>query len=177
VDAIGTAWTPFLKGSFDYTAAGQLLAEIDQFCNEASNLSNDTYHDPRVLDEARWRTAIGDKEHTEGGVSVPQRATQSSREGHKEMLRRIELLKTAPNVPPDQRRAFLKSFSSYSIKETSYMSRMIVMHNRLPCRSKQGYVGLGPANMLPNDIICILMGAQVPYVLRPVESHRYRLVG
>jgi hypothetical protein len=51
------------------------------------------------------------------------------------------------------------------------------MHNKRPYRSKQGYVGLGPADMLLNDILCIFMGAQVPYLLRPVESRLYQLVG
>jgi hypothetical protein len=122
VDAIGTAWMPLLEDSFNFAAVGQLLTEIDQFCNEALNLSNGTYQDPRVLDEARWRTAIGDKESTEGDVSMPQRATQSSFEGNKEMRRRIELIEAAPNIPPDQRRAFMNNFDKWSVKESSYMN-------------------------------------------------------
>jgi hypothetical protein len=51
------------------------------------------------------------------------------------------------------------------------------MFNRRPLRTKNGYVGLGPVSMLPNNVVCIVQGAQVPYVLRPCGASRYQLVG
>lgn len=42
--------------------------------------------------------------------------------------------------------------------------------------SKEGYFGVGPAVMQPGDIVCILFGAQVPFILRRKDS-RYQLVG
>ena len=42
--------------------------------------------------------------------------------------------------------------------------------------SKKGYFGLGPAVMRPGDIVCVLFGAQVPFILRRKDS-RYQLVG
>jgi len=42
--------------------------------------------------------------------------------------------------------------------------------------SKKGYFGLGPAVMQPGDIVCVLFGAQVPFILRRKDS-RYQLVG
>ena len=51
------------------------------------------------------------------------------------------------------------------------------MQNRRPFMSKQGYVGLGPASMRQRDVICVLFGAQVPYVLRDIEDGEYNFVG
>ncbi|OCK99030.1 HET-domain-containing protein, partial [Cenococcum geophilum 1.58] len=42
--------------------------------------------------------------------------------------------------------------------------------------SKNGYFGLGPSVMQPGDIVCVLFGAQVPFILRRKDS-RYQLVG
>ena len=42
--------------------------------------------------------------------------------------------------------------------------------------SKKGYFGVGPAVMQPGDIVCVLFGAQVPFILRRKDS-RYQLVG
>ena len=42
--------------------------------------------------------------------------------------------------------------------------------------SKKGYFGVGPAVMQPSDIVCVLFGAQVPFILRRKDS-RYQLVG
>jgi len=42
--------------------------------------------------------------------------------------------------------------------------------------TSRGYMGLGPNAMQTGDVVCILFGCKVPYVLRPVDGH-YLLVG
>ena len=48
--------------------------------------------------------------------------------------------------------------------------------NRALFSTEKGYIGLGPPHCRPGDIVCILFGGEVPFVLRPVEG-RYQLVG
>jgi hypothetical protein len=43
-------------------------------------------------------------------------------------------------------------------------------------RTSKGYMCLGPNAMEAGDVVCILFGCKVPYVLRPVDGH-YLLVG
>jgi hypothetical protein len=43
-------------------------------------------------------------------------------------------------------------------------------------RTCKGYFGLGPRAMRPGDICCVLLGAKVPFILRP-ERQQYLLVG
>ncbi|KAF2111920.1 heterokaryon incompatibility protein-domain-containing protein [Lophiotrema nucula] len=50
-------------------------------------------------------------------------------------------------------------------------------YNRRFFRTAEGMVGLGPGKMEEGDVLCLLFGATVPYILRPVEDGRYRLVG
>ena len=53
--------------------------------------------------------------------------------------------------------------------------------NCLPGRylftTSKGHLGLGPIAMRVGDIITVLFGGNVPYILRPVSDDHYRLVG
>ena len=46
-----------------------------------------------------------------------------------------------------------------------------------PFRTSKGYIGLGPIASQKGDIIALLAGAQVPFVLRPDGSGAFSLVG
>lgn len=54
---------------------------------------------------------------------------------------------------------------------------MDYMFRRRPFLSEQGYVGLAPSHAEVNDVIVIIYGAIVPFVLRDVGNHRSELVG
>lgn len=41
----------------------------------------------------------------------------------------------------------------------------------------KGHLGLGPESMQEGDIVTVLFGGNVPYILRPVGDDHYRLVG
>lgn len=44
--------------------------------------------------------------------------------------------------------------------------------------TETGYMGLGPSFLMPGDIVCVLHGGQVPYILRRAgRGNDYRLVG
>ena len=51
-----------------------------------------------------------------------------------------------------------------------------MMGSRCLFTTRQGYIGLGPLNLQPDDQICVLFGSQVPLVLRKVDDHHV-LVG
>lgn len=43
--------------------------------------------------------------------------------------------------------------------------------------SKEGYLGLGPGATTPEDLIVILFGLDMPFILRPAGDGRYRIIG
>lgn len=51
------------------------------------------------------------------------------------------------------------------------------LHDRRPFSSKEGYVGLAPAHSKSGDIICILFGADFPFIIREAIKGQYELVG
>jgi hypothetical protein len=57
-----------------------------------------------------------------------------------------------------------------------------VKRGRRMFRTKGDLMGMGPKSMQEGDVVCVLLGAKVPFVLRAVEGEkkeprRYRLVG
>jgi hypothetical protein len=181
VAAIGSTWVKAKTSQLDEEtgATSRFLTEIDQLCDEALHLG---HQDLGLLSEARWRTAIGDKEYTDKGTAV--RATSRCSKGRQAVLRRIEAqgvnraieALSQDEIVPD-RLPVLGKIEPFGKEERSYQHFMGEMSNRRPFRSRNGYVGLGPVDMLPGDLLCIVLGAQVPYILGHSEAHRYQLLG
>ncbi|KAK7937855.1 uncharacterized protein PG986_014723 [Apiospora aurea] len=48
---------------------------------------------------------------------------------------------------------------------------------RKPFVTRQGHIGLGPKAVDQGDIVCVLFGCMVPFILRKGSGSRYRLVG
>lgn len=52
------------------------------------------------------------------------------------------------------------------------------MHNSRPFISTRGYVGLCPIESKPGDVMYILHGGYVPFIVRwSEECHAYKLIG
>jgi hypothetical protein len=49
--------------------------------------------------------------------------------------------------------------------------------NRRFTISKKGYFGLAPPTAQKGDVICVLLGGEVPYILRPLANGRYWILG
>ena len=43
------------------------------------------------------------------------------------------------------------------------------MQSMRPYLTREGYVGMGPARLSPGDVIVVLIGASVPFAIRPLE--------
>jgi len=50
-------------------------------------------------------------------------------------------------------------------------------HKRKPFVTAKGHLGLGPDDIKPSDVIALLIGNQVPFVLRKVIDRQYQIVG
>lgn len=44
-------------------------------------------------------------------------------------------------------------------------------------RTSKGYIGVGPETMVPGDMVTLLFGGRVPFLLRQLDQRGYRLVG
>ena len=113
--------------------------------------------------DAFWRTIITDMDMRS------QKATQE-KEGAQF---RLWMRKTNPSTfdlqdldIPDGRYQWMEFTASFEQATT----------NRRFFVTREGYMGLGPRDMKIGDVVCILLGSQVPVVLRAVHDH-YVLLG
>lgn len=67
--------------------------------------------------------------------------------------------------------AKLESVQSYS------QALSLAAIERKPFATGQGYIGLGPLGMEAGDRLCIFLGLDVPFIIRPRQGGGYALVG
>jgi hypothetical protein len=58
-----------------------------------------------------------------------------------------------------------------------YVITLQRLMNRRLFITASGHLGLGPASMMSGDIVAVLFGGNVPYVLRPLENEQWHFVG
>jgi len=54
---------------------------------------------------------------------------------------------------------------------------MRIFGGKLFCLTANGHFGSMPHNADPGDIVCVVYGRHVPYVVRPCGEGRYTLIG
>ena len=162
------------------------LSEIEAFptypqdyahpINEARQYaSKSSYYKP-------WRDSI------ESAVMGPFLVADGLPEANIDMARAFNVwLRWAESVLRDTERPPLSQelrieFEKYCNAFTDAMSGFKVIFGTLT----QGFLGLGPSLTHKNDVLCIIVGAPTPFLLRPVDKHgldetsitqKYRLVG
>lgn len=60
---------------------------------------------------------------------------------------------------------------------TRYTSALTPLFNRRLFITSSGHLGLGPAGMMSGDVVTVLFGGKVPFVLRNVTPDKWRLMG
>jgi hypothetical protein len=157
----GSAWNPEknLDSSgnyiFNYAAAGILFEEVEDFVKTSFCKRDNVYQPDTQLEELVWRIPVADQDL---GTLVEQRANSGSRQGYEDAKRAIQI------GPEEQAR--------HSDIRTAYTRTMEYCHNRRPFLSTKGYVGLAPADAQGGDLICILLGAYLPFILRTHEDRK-----
>ncbi|KAM5356641.1 hypothetical protein ACJ41O_003287 [Fusarium nematophilum] len=149
ISEVGSVWRADADKEFDLSACEVMMKELIPL------LEKSRYPEDKKMD-ALWRIPIGDKELPE---SSPYwiRATERSE------------------------KQFLALVSDEASSESTYSYKTCMGYNPMarPVASEQGYIGLGPSNAEPGDVIVLLFGGSTPFVLRPRadEQEGHLLVG
>jgi Heterokaryon incompatibility protein (HET) len=150
IKELGTAWEPSINGPVDREAVQLLLNEVEAFCDRSSFFATQ-----EQASDAKMRIPCADQ--AARGLTR-WRASNSILEEYK--------LWGSPTI----------STSSY-FPSPQYQSTMGFQHNRKPFLSAEGYVGLAPAFAIANDLIVIIFGCTVPFVLREFDGGKPELIG
>lgn len=87
--------------------------------------------------------------------------------------RRIRLSGSDPKVPPRSKTCKNQLIKALAQQFSWAEGRQL---NRRFFTTGSGYMGLGPAGMQAGDLVAVLLGSEVPFVLRPCSSGRHRMV-
>jgi hypothetical protein len=177
IEEVGAPWKERESGSeFDHVPYLSYFSQIKAMCIISANKDYDIYQRPERRGEGFWRIPVGDVEETT--THDTRRATPSSLKGYQQFIANCESFEQSRLISSD---AEYKDLSEQGRKDESfgvrYRSRIYEMRNKRPYISKKGYVGMGPATTNPGDSIVVLIGARVPYVLRPLGEERMFLLG
>lgn len=167
VDAIaevGTPWVPAVVGfTNDWERSDIYISEIESFCEKSDLLARPIYKSTQQREEAVWRIPCGDMDR----FSPLGRAR--ARSSSPDVLEGFNLFKAAFEAKHD---GLLEGPII-----TSYAACMGDMFKRRPFVSEQGYVGLAPSHVEPGDVIVIIYGAIVPFIVRNWINGQSQFVG
>jgi Heterokaryon incompatibility protein (HET) len=169
IDEVGSPWIE--DGSeFHHEVYLSYIAQTRQMYLLSAIRNSDIYENAQRREEALWRVPVGDVEQTE--LYDLQRASPSLAEAYRNVLIHCELFEQRKVPTPTGVKE-----EKQTAKEFGYRARMWEMRNKRPFLSRDGYLGMGPLTMKQGDIVVVLLGARVPYALRPRGDKKFILLG
>ncbi|KAH8656082.1 heterokaryon incompatibility protein-domain-containing protein [Tricladium varicosporioides] len=174
IEEVGSPWFVSDSAVFDSVKCQSYLSQIKYMCLIAGTKDFDIYDDPQRKSEAFWRIPIGDVEDTM--TKEICRATPSFFDGYKSNISLFEAFQTIRLASIEKEVDDIFGLSGeHREVATRYRGRMYAMRDKRPFMSKRGYVGMGPVTTSPGDMIVVLIGAEVPFVLRPRDGQFFLL--
>ncbi|KAK0747074.1 heterokaryon incompatibility protein-domain-containing protein [Schizothecium vesticola] len=130
--------------------------------------------------ESRWRVPIGDIYWTKEVQS--HRATPDVAVEHARCVQTVhefEEMALLDGTELDERLAAWFERFHAGLIGASYRESMAIMVGKRPFLTRDGYLGMAPAEAEPGDVVIIFGGGRIPFVLRPtdVDESTFSFVG
>jgi hypothetical protein len=168
VETIGQIW-----GQNDGTEG--FLREIETLCLQSQLKVKEIYKTEARRLEAKWRVPIADQELA---VIAGGRATSTSQCAYNLELLSNQIKSDLLSGTETTKTVLDYEKLMHDPARMMYAYVITSLRNRRAYLTTQGYVGLGPIGMQTGDIVCILFGANFPYILRRKEDETsYTFVG
>jgi hypothetical protein len=159
----------------------EYLAQIRRMCLLSKAKNTDIYPNAQRRDQAIWRVPIGDLDYDE--TYLVHRATEACKSGFEQVMASLPLevqrSATTDLAYGNQLAQVTAVEGSSDIREnraTLYRERLLQMRGRHPFLSKYGYVGIGSSFVQTGDLIVVLTGATLPFIVRP-EGDKFAFLG
>jgi len=152
------------------------LEQVRQMCQLAKHKDISIHSSEQRMIEAEWRIPVGDIE--QDASAKASRAKPAWREAYNKCLAELRLQKELAMMSSvEAAKARVDAVFSMSGDSSGYGVRMQELKGKRPFLSHLGYVGMGPAYMRPGDVIVVLGGASLPFIVRPAVDGNFRLMG
>ncbi|KAK2010497.1 HET-domain-containing protein [Colletotrichum eremochloae] len=144
------------------------LRTVKALCDRSSagrRDDDDIYESSERRAEATWRVPVGDLYWT--GTADYHRTAQADRGDYEACLTVLTMLFEGFGSTPEQRLQRQEEFKCMLPAQSNYSLNMDKMTGMRPYVTQLGYVGMAPGGARPGDVVVILLGSRIPYVLRP----------
>lgn len=153
IEHLGQPFTEHGDAADDDARVARLFTWLHDLDTTLLPCTNEIYKTAEEVYDALWRTPIADRAYVHSWETA-----RASEETH----RAYQAVRVGGNV-------------GQGVKYAKIAFNKLLQ--RRPFRSEGGYIGLGPLGMCPGDLIWILPGADVPFVLRPASNGGFTIVG
>ena len=144
------------------------MTQIEAFClqsnrkqSELKDRNDEIYINVTDRSDAHYRIPVADQEMNNTGLR--RRASSTCAEGYQKVSQ--DTFVSSPNS------------GDSSIAKRSYLTMMGYLYFRRPFLTEKGFVGLAPDVCEVGDVVCVFLGARLPYVLREREDGTFQLIG
>ncbi|OAG00709.1 HET-domain-containing protein [Paraphaeosphaeria sporulosa] len=112
------------------------------------------------------------------GMSTVASTTSTAREAYARSRAELETL-LAQDLPTAATTSLIKGLHNPNGGSGGSIYRLYMrqMGGKRPFLSRMGYVGMAPSWAEPGDMIVVLLGASVPFIVRPLRENRYKFLG
>ncbi|WZH47160.1 heterokaryon incompatibility protein-domain-containing protein [Fusarium acuminatum] len=177
VDAIekvadGGGWMDL---SWDHVRYLGFFAQVDFLWQESMKKNYKIFSDTTESrkEEARWRVPIGDIYWTWEGDQ--HRATSDAAKFHSQLLRELKMFDEMTRLATEEDGEGLRDTDWDDGRQTeqikhNYRESMRKMQGKRPFLTRLGYLGMGPVEGQPGDIVVIFCGGRIPFVLHPLDQ-------
>jgi len=161
IKELGTAWQK-PEGEDLWQPVRTFLTQIKALLEEAQNLPHPVSQDQKFWNDAFRRIPCADQQYH---GPERRRADAAAEDGLCEVIARMYY--------------DLSGYEDEAKNSAFYKHDMAMgyLYGLRPFISEKGYVGLAPERAVPGDVLCVIIGATVPYVLRRVAEGGFELVG
>ncbi|KAH6953615.1 heterokaryon incompatibility protein-domain-containing protein [Fusarium avenaceum] len=170
--ADGDAW---LDLSWDHVRYLGFFAQVDILWQDSLKKDFKIFGDSTDSrkQEARWRVPIGDIYLTWEGDQ--HRASSDAAKFHSHLLRELNMFDEMTRSATEENGEGLQDTDWDDGSQTeeikhNYRQSMKKMQGKRPFLTRLGYLGWGPAEGQPGDVVVIFCGGRIPFVLRPVDN-------
>lgn len=154
IDTFSMLWGSPERPEEALNAIRNVMTEMGEMLPEKHS-----YRSPGALREALHRTPIAD-------TGINGKRVQIS-----DVLAREAFYKVLDQGKEEDQRSW-----QWELQVKDYVLSMNI-HGRCAFSTSKGFLGLGPEHAQPDDVVCIFLGGQMPYVLRHGKDGKHQLVG
>ncbi|SPJ84141.1 related to HET-6OR heterokaryon incompatibility protein (het-6OR allele) [Fusarium torulosum] len=169
--ARGDGWTDL---SWDHTRYLGFFAQVDELWQLSMEKSYPIHGEMtrRRKEEARWRVPIGDVYWTVKGGS--KRASADVAVYYDECLKNLHDFEEMNRPRPAEEGEWHGESSWQQRRQNgqlgqNYRDSMGVMKDKRPFLTQMGYLGMGPLEARPGDVVVIFCGGRIPFILHPLN--------